>query len=98
MKKKDQPSKWCPMLWKNHYNKLMTEDRQKKQKKPVDDGSIVDAAAAKKPIGDGLIITTVATMTAVILFGLRLVGVRQGNALLTPTSLAWFMSLPVSEL
>ena len=33
MKKKDQPSKWCPMLWKNHYNKLMTEDRQKKTKK-----------------------------------------------------------------
>ena len=34
MKKKDQPSKWCPMFWKNHYNKLMTEDRQKNPKKP----------------------------------------------------------------
>ena len=43
------------------------EDRRKNQKKPVDDGSIVDATAAKKSIGDGLIITTVATMTAVIL-------------------------------
>ena len=74
------------------------EDRRKNQKKPVDDGSIVDATAAKKSIGDGLIITTVATMTAVILFGLRLVGVRQGNASLTSMSLAWFMSLPVSEL
>ena len=26
-------------------------DRQKKNKKPIDDGSTVDATAAKKPIG-----------------------------------------------
>ena len=58
----------------------------------------VDATAAKKPIGDGLIITTVTTTTAVIFFGQRLVGMRQGNALLTSTSLALFMSLPVWEM
>ena len=46
----------------------------------------VDVTAAKKPTGDGLIITTVVTTTAVIFFGLRLVGMRQGNALLTSTS------------
>ena len=57
-----------------------------------------DTTAAKKPIGDGLIITTVATTTAVIFFGLRLVGMRQGNALLTSTSLALFMSLPIWEM
>ena len=28
-------------------------------------------------------------------FGLRLVGMRQGNALLSSMSLSWFMSLPV---
>ena len=33
MKKKDQPSKWCPMLWKNHYNKLMTVKIVKKPQK-----------------------------------------------------------------
>ena len=58
----------------------------------------VEATAAKKPIGDGLIITTVTTTTAVIFFGLRLVGMRQGYALLTSTSLALFMSLPVWEM
>ena len=63
-------------------------DRQKNNKKPIDDGSTVDATAAKKPIGDGLIITTVSTTTAIIFFGLRLVGMRQGNALLKSTSLA----------
>ena len=40
------------------------------------DNDGVDATAAKKPIVDGLIITTVAAMTAVIFFGLRLVGMR----------------------
>ena len=73
-------------------------DRQKSNKKTIDDRSTVDAAAAKKPIGDGLIIITVAATTAVIFFGLRLVGMRQGNALLTSTSLAWFLSLPVWEM
>ena len=33
-------------------------DRQKNNKKPIDDASTVDATAAKKPTGDGLIITT----------------------------------------
>ena len=51
--------------------------------------------AAEKPFGDGMIISTVAATTAVIFFGLRLVGVRQGNVLLTSTFLAWFMSFPV---
>ena len=58
----------------------------------------LDATAAKKPTGDGLIITTVAATTAVILPGLRLVGMKQGNALLKSMSLAWFMSLPVWEM
>ena len=73
-------------------------DYQKNNKKPTDDRSTVDATTVKKPIGDGLIITTVTATTAVIFFGLRLVGMRQGNALLTSTSLAWFMSLPVWEI
>ena len=62
------------------------------------DNDGVDATAAKKPIVDGLIITTVAAMTAVIFFGLRLVGMRQGNVLLTSTLSAWFMSLPIWEM
>ena len=33
-------------------------DRQKNNKKPIDDASTVDATAAKKATGDGLIITT----------------------------------------
>ena len=56
------------------------------------DNDGVDATAAKKSIVDGLIITTV------IFFGLRLVGMRQGNALLTSSLSAWFMSLPVWEM
>ena len=58
----------------------------------------VDATRAKKPTGDGLIITTLTATTAVIFFGLRLVGMRQGKPLLTSTSLAWFMSLPAWEM
>ena len=58
----------------------------------------VDATAAKKPIGDELIITTVVATTAVIFPGLRLVGMKQGNALLKSMSLGWFMSLPVWEM
>ena len=42
---------------------------------------------SKNSIRDGLIITTVTATTAVIFYGLRLVGMRQVNALLTPTSL-----------
>ena len=55
-------------------------DCQKNNKKPIDDGSTIDGTAAKKHIGDGLIITTIAATTAVIFFGPRLVGMRQGNA------------------
>ena len=58
----------------------------------------LDATANKKHTGDGLIITTVAATTAVIFPGLRLVGMKQGNALLKSMSLAWFMSLPVWEM
>ena len=63
-------------------------DRQKNNKETIDDGSTVRATTAKKLIGDGLIITTVATTTAVIFFGLSLVDMRQGNVLLTSTPLA----------
>ena len=44
-------------------------------KKPIDDGSTVDATANKKPIGDGLLTTTVTAMATGISFGLRTVGV-----------------------
>ena len=56
------------------YNKMGDCDSQKNIKKPIEDGSAVNATAAKKPIGDGLIITTVAITAAVINFGLRLLG------------------------
>ena len=52
----------------------------------------VDAAA-----GYGLLMTVIATTAAVIIFGLTLVGMRQGNALLTSTLLEWCMSLPAWE-
>ena len=55
----------------------------------------LDATAAKKPIGDGLVITTVVATAAATFFNLRMTGVGQHNALLTSTSLAWFMSLPI---
>ena len=48
----------------------------------------VDATAANKPIEDGLTLITVAATSTVIFFGLRLVGMRQGNTLLTSTLLA----------
>ena len=49
----------------------------------------------KRSIGDELIITTVASTTVGIFYALRAAGVGQHNALLTSTSLAWFMSLPI---
>ena len=49
----------------------------------------------KRSIGDELIITTVASTTVGIFYALRAAGVGQHNALLTSTSLAWFMSLLV---
>ena len=49
----------------------------------------------KKPIGDGFLITTVASTTVGISYTLRAAGVGQHNALLTSTSLACFMSLPI---
>ena len=45
-------------------------------------------------LGDGLLITTVTSAAAVILFGLRASDVGQQGALLTSTSLASFMFLP----
>ena len=68
---------------------------QENIKKPNDDGSTVEAMAAKKPTGDGLLITTVVSTIVGIFYALRAAGVGQYNALLTSTSLAWFMSLPV---
>ena len=68
-------------------------------KKPLRDEvfiTTVDATAAEEPIvfGDGLLITTVAATAAAIFFGLRAVGVGQQRALLTSTSLVYFMFLP----
>ena len=70
-------------------------DCQKNIQKPIDDGSTIDATAAKKPIGNGLLITTVAFTTVGIFYAVRAAGVGQHNALSTSSSLAWFMSLPV---
>ena len=69
-------------------------DCQKNIQKPIDDGSTIDATAAKKTIGNGLLITTVASTTVGIFYAVRAAGVGQHNALST-SSLAWFMSLPV---
>ena len=79
-------------------NKTGDCDCQQNIKKNIDDGSAIDATAVKKTIGDGLIKTTVASTTAVIFFGLKLVCKRQGNVLLTSTSLGWFISLPAWEM
>ena len=49
------------------------EDCQQKHIK--DDGSTVDATAAKKPIKDMLLMTTVASTTAGIFYALRIAGV-----------------------
>ena len=61
-----------------------------------DEASITTALVDKEPItfGDGLLITTLTSMTAVIFFGLRALGVGQQGALLTYTSLVSFMFLP----
>ena len=67
-------------------------DCQKNIKKPINDGSTVDATAAKKAIGDGSLVTIVAATTAGIFFGLRAVGMEQLNALLTSTSLVYWLS------
>ena len=72
---------------------MRCEDCQQKHIK--DDGSTVDATAAKKPIKDGLLMTAVASTTAGIFYALWIAGVGQHNALSTSTSLAWLMSLPV---
>ena len=56
----------------------------KKSEPTVDD--------VRKSIGDGMLIATVATMTAIMFFGLRVVGVRQDNALSTSTSLVYLLS------
>ena len=67
-------------------------DYQENIKKSINDGSTIGAAAAKKPIGDGPLIATVTATTAVIFFGLRVVGMRQDKALLTSSSLVYLLS------
>ena len=50
--------------------------------------------AAKEPT-DGLLMTVMASTVAGIFYALRMAGVGQHNALLTSTSVAWLMSLPI---
>ena len=72
---------------------MSKRDCQKKNKETVDDdGSTVDATAAKKPIKDGLLITTVTTMATGIFFGLKTVCLGQHGALLTSASFVYFVS------
>ena len=66
-------------------------DCQKNIKKPAK--PTVDATASKKAIGDGPLIATVAATTAVIFFGLKVVGMGQDKTLLTSTSLVYLLSL-----
>ena len=66
-------------------------DCQKDIKKPINDRSTIDATAAKKP-GDGRLIDIVAATTVGIFYALRAVGVRQGHALLSSTSLVQLLS------
>ena len=54
----------------------------------------VDATPTKKPT-DGLLMTVVASTAAGVFYALRMAGVGQHNALLTSTSVAWLMSLPI---
>ena len=70
-------------------------DCQKNIKKPIDGKSTVGTTATKKTIGDELLITTVASTIVGIFYALRTAGVGEYNALLTSTSLACFMSLPI---
>ena len=49
-------------------------DCQKNIKKPIDDGSTVDATGAKKPYWDGRLITTVTTTKIGIFYTLRAAG------------------------
>ena len=54
---------------------IVCEDCQHKIiKKDINDGSTVDATAAKKPFGDGSLITTVAIRAVGIFYALRAVG------------------------
>ena len=72
-------------------------DCQKNIKKPFGDEvsiTTVVATATKEPNVDRLLITNIATTAAVIFFGLKAVGVGQQSALLTSTSLVYFMFLP----
>ena len=72
-------------------------DCQKNIKMYINDGSTVDATAAKKPIGDEPLITTVAATIAGMFFGLRTVRVRQHNALLTSTLLIYLLSFQYGD-
>ena len=55
-------------------NKIGDCDCQKNIKKPIDDGSTVDATGAKKPYWDGRLITTVTTTKIGIFYTLRAAG------------------------
>ena len=69
----------------------------RKTLKIIDDGSTVDDV--KKPIEqDGLLITIVASTTVVIFYALRVAGLGQHNVLITSTSLACFLSLPIRKM
>ena len=63
-------------------------DRQENNKKPIDDGSTVEATVSKKPIGDWSVISTVAAMATRIFFGLRIVAVGYSVSFYRPRE-AW---------
>ena len=68
-------------------------DCEENIKKPIRNGPTIAATVVEKPIGDGLLIISIAGITAVILFGLRVVSVGQQGALLMPTSLVHWLYL-----
>ena len=60
-----------------------------------DNEATVAATVTEKPIGDdGLLITTMASTTVGIFFGLKTMGAAQHDALLTSTSFVRLMSFP----
>ena len=67
-------------------------DCQENIKKPINDECTIDGTATRKPIGDGRLITTVATTSGAIFFGLRAVDMGQYNSLLTSTSLVYLLA------
>ena len=72
-------------------------DCQENIKKPIEDGLTVADTVAEKTIEDGLLITATVAKTVGMFFTLRAMGVGQHDALITPTSSVWLISLPVWE-